>query len=231
MTYSTAHYYLTYGGSQYGTREIWQTGLRFAPSLENYNDPAELQNQLEDAISVDDCLTAAGDMIANPAGVMWSNAIKVSWAKVAVITEAGKYYADPKVAQSSGRPGSAGSFGHPAQLAVAVSHWSGENLGHANHGRAYLPAPHTMIQSVSVLDGLATVEQADGLKDLYATFVNRVAGEISTIIIATDPVIMSTIGTGQHKEITSIGVGRVIDTIRKRRNGLDEMTTYRDLNP
>jgi hypothetical protein len=228
VAYDRAHYYLTFGGQLYGAQEVWQTGLRFVKDPAS-PDPSDLLEALT-AISVSDILQDAVTLMTDGLTVLWGSFMTVYWAKLAVILPDGKYAGDAKLATIPPEAGGAGAFADPPQLAACVSLWSGTNLGKANHGRSYLPVPHTWITSLSITEPRVSVAQATGLRDAYKTFVNAAQGEISTVVGGTFyPAIMNNQGAGVTKPVLHIGAGRVIDTIRARRNHLDEATAYAPL--
>jgi len=66
------------------------------------------------------------------------------------------------------------------------------------------------------------------LRDAIKEWLGHVAGEVSTVPLATFPAIMSSLGTGTTKPIQHISTGRVIDTMRSRRQALEEDPTWTD---
>ncbi len=219
MTYDRAHYYVTFGGG-FSSVETWQTGIRFAPVLGNpSNSESTLLNQLE-AISVLDILEDVTTVIRD--GIPpYASGVNVRWAKVAVINQAGHYAGDPKLAEQAPIGGAAGAGLPWVQLAWCVSLWSGENHGHANRGRMYMPMPNQIAPNILTgqVDPPSHVNSfRTGMKDM----IDAIRGEVATIAVDVRPAIMSKLGAGQTKTIKYVGVGPVIDTIRSRREALDD---------
>lgn len=226
MSYSRAHYYVTFGGTIGGSStvqasvEAWQSGCRFAPILGNpSNTVSTLLAQL-DSISVSDIL---GDVTAlvRTGTPPYSEAVKVGWAKVAVIDVDGHYAGDPKIAEQTPL-GGVGGQGMPwPQLAWCVSLWSGQNLGQANRGRMYLPCPNQI--SPDPLTGQITPpSHVNSFRTGVRAMLEAINGEVATVAVDVRPSIMSKIGAGATKTISFVGVGPVMDTMRSRREALDD---------
>lgn len=230
MSYDRPSFYLTFGGVLFpaaGNHEQWQTGVRFT------NGETHELGDYESAlgrISVSDILADCTNLIRNGMGKgpLWANTVTIDWAKLVVLDTNGHYATAPVVAEQTGVTGMAGSFAHPPQLAMAVSLWSGQTFGRANRGRMYLPAPHTSVISITVADPRINANEATYLRDAVSQWLHDVSGEVSTINLPTYPAIMSKLGTGSHRPVLKIGVGRVMDTMRSRRAQLDEATVYTD---
>lgn len=120
-------------------------------------------------------------------------------------------------------PGATGSF-YPPQLTLVASLRSSVERGPANRGRIYLP-PTTSAGTVAN-DGRTSVVNATN----QATAVRRLLVDLNAAINLWDgggsasPVagIASNVGAGTFRIISRVEVGRVVDTIRTRRNALDE---------
>jgi hypothetical protein len=147
----------------------------------------------------------------------------ITWAKLAVIGKDGKYAGDPKLQEQAPVKGIGGSAdGMPwVQLALCVSLWSGQNFGKANHGRQYWPMPAGVF--ANNVDGqIKPIETCRNLGISVRQMLGDVNGEISTVLVDTAPAIMSKIGAGTSKVVERVGVGGVLDTIRSRREALDD---------
>lgn len=231
MSYDRAHYYVTFGGPTYGGLEEWQTGIKFAQWGGPPNpDPGPLLGGLAH-ISVADILTRVTAFISADPGVHWGNAVAVSWAKVAVIKTDGEYAGDPILAEQVPVTGGYGAFGYAPQLAAVVSSWSGSNLGRANHGRNYLPVPHSWVNTTTVLEPRVTVAAAAALRDGWVNMVKSIEGEVDTIEANTAWCILSKLGAGTTKIVQQVGCGRVIDTMRSRRARLDDEAAFVGYTP
>lgn len=219
MSYDRESYYLTWGGTLFQA-EQWQCGMKHAGDLGSTITQGTL-----DTIEMADIWAALDTWFkSGSTGAQIGSGAKLAWVKLAVLDKEGQYKFEPKLYQ----PGSASippqTTVYPAQVAYVVSLWSGQKLGRANHGRFYVPVPSTIVGQNA--DGMLTQANADQMRTAAKTMINAVKGEISTITVPTSPFIMSKIGTGTSKLVSSIGVGRVLDTQRRRRSALNEGTVY-----
>lgn len=231
MAFTICHYYVSFGGPTFGGLEEWQTGVKFAPTNDAIgSDPGPLLAGLAH-ISVADILTAVTQFISADANVHWGNAVAVSWAKVAVLGVDGKYAGDPVLAEQAPVTGGYGAFGYAPQLAAVVSSWSGSNLGRANHGRNYLPVPHSWMTTTTALEPRVTLAAANALRDAWGTLMHTIEGEVDTIEANTRWAIMSKLGAGTTKTVEQVGCGRVIDTMRSRRARLDDEQAWVGWSP
>lgn len=113
---------------------------------------------------------------------------------------------------------------YPPQLSPAVSLRTAVERGLASKGRMYLPPVGSIGQLGA--DGRLAVGQAEDI----ATSVRRLAVELNTAMNTwggggtASPVIgiASSVGAGAFRIVNRIACGRVVDTIRSRRNALDE---------
>ncbi len=221
MTYNTASFYVTFGGPTFAGKEQWQTGLHFTPMVNPGPATEPLLDALDD-ISTDDILQDVTQLISAHGTVHWGNSVAVSWAKIAVLNTQGKYAGDPKASEQLPVVGGFSAQAVPPQLAAVVSQWSGSNLGRANHGRNYLPLPLTWYTSFTVNEPRVTAQAAADLRDAWIATVNDIQGEVDTASLKTQWSIMSSIDIGRTRPVAHVGCGRVIDTMRSRRESLDE---------
>lgn len=147
--------------------------------------------------------------------------------KIADIGPDGKYLEDPVVFTVAQGGASAPDFVDGVavtnvlpQSAIAVS-LTTDRRGPSGKGRFYLPMPAfgTFPQNgfkISVAD-------AEGLRGSAQTFLNDVANQPGLDVLGIRPVVAST--KGYNTAVTGVRVGRVIDTIRTRRNKLNEAYT------
>lgn len=220
MPYDRSHIHVTWGGPLASVEE-WSTGIRYAkmdPGVAGPNATHE-------------------DFLALPVSSLWTPVLawfnsgnggsgigalaQLSWLKAALIKTDGHYAEDAKfVSFAPITPGVTTQLS--PQDCYVVSLRSGQSLGDANYGRMYVPTP---TWGVGQNGGLITEVQAAGARTAARTMINALTGVFRTNSNdAFRPVIMSTKGTGKTKEITQIGVGRVMDTQRRRRNKLNEAT-------
>ena len=109
----------------------------------------------------------------------------------------------------------AGTIQLPPQCAVAVSLLTDNKRGLAHRGRFYLPA----IGQPTGPDGRLTTTRQSGLLTEAAALVaslNTALGPNFILGVTSDR------RTGAQNTVTSLAVGRVVDTIRSRRRSLEE---------
>lgn len=182
--------------------------------------------------AVTDTLLAAvgnfvGDWFNNPmtsgseTGIAITNQARLTSVKVNRIGTDGRYV-DPETKEHVFTTPPTGSLSStiPPQLTLAVTLRGANERQRAGRGRMY-PPPSSASSSVNT-DGRVGTSTAlshakgmlfllSGLNDVYLTAgVNAVAG------------IASHQGTGAFQAVSQVSVGRVVDTIRSRRNKLAE---------
>jgi hypothetical protein len=104
----------------------------------------------------------------------------------------------------------------PNQITLAATLATGYSRGPAHKGRFYLPMVAFQAQ---VADGLIATAAADAAQDVVSVWL--------TTCNAADPdyrvaVFSRKAGAPQHKLVTGIHIGRVLDTQRRRRRSLPE---------
>jgi hypothetical protein len=228
VTFAHNSLYLTMGGELLNGTEHWMTGFHFS----NLVDPGSIV--VTDAlkqIDVGDVYDAVAVFFttAGATGFTFPVFDSLDWVKVAPIGKDGKYLGDPIVHEKETRGvGTTLTYAIPPQLAVCVSLWSGSRLGKANHGRSYWPLPSNF-ERVDTTSGLLNITAVNLFRDEFLKMLHAVSGEISTLLYPTEPVIMSSLGSGTTKPIKRVGVGYAADTMRSRRRDLlDDVSNYVD---
>jgi hypothetical protein len=215
VPYARAFHRVTFIHQISGTDEIGLTGLDLtgdtAPTA-----PLAV-GQLNNIVGA-----YAAFLLKNIRGV-WANYSTLVAAKAALIGTDGHYLADP--VEATGVSQIAGSAtGIVPQATVVVSLRSGSVLGKGNYGRMYIP--HSG-QGASA-EPRMSVALAGGIADDAAVFVEAVNAVGATVAPAAQVRIMSqALPTPQARHVTEVGVGRVVDTQRRRRNALAEETALR----
>lgn len=157
----------------------------------------------------------------------WGNFSRATGLKVAALDTAGHYLTDPIVRDIvSPASGSATGLVFP-QDTVVVSLRSPSTFGEANRGRMYLP--HISINRVTATPFMNGTNIA-ACATAAQTFLNGVNDITNT---GSDPAviqIMSSKGAGTSKAVTSMAIGNVLDTQRRRRNRLTEQYTIRSVS-
>lgn len=207
MVYPATHKLVTFSGGLFtGTLERWSFGLRF------YNNPFVPPTQ------------SMVDAIAPLAVTFWDSAISVGLThgldliKLATIEPTGLYppgfspllhpFSPPEF------PPGVAANGLPGQISQVVSLRTNLPRGRAHAGRIYLPSTG---QSVGT-DGRWTAVFSTGVANAVKTLINGISG----ISGMGSPVVMSDLGAGAVEIVTGLRVGRVPDTVRRRRRQLVE---------
>lgn len=221
MSYDRQHVLMTWGGPL-ATTEQWSCGVRFAalpngdPAPPADVTPAEfllLSNQLDEVWARLVTWFQSGNT-----GAAVGALAQLSWCKLALIGEDGDYAAEPAAYETTPiNPPVTTQL--PPQCAYVVSLRSGLSLGRANHGRFYVPTP---TWAPGQNGGLATEVQATAARTAAKTMLRGVEADLQVQLTSIRLAIMSNLGLGQTKLVQEIGVGRVVDTQRRRRNKLNE---------
>lgn len=219
MPYNRTSLYLTFGGPYFQT-EQWQTGVHFASP-----ESTTFETLLPNGIDPDTIKTALETFIGAPYA-MWSDRSPITWHRLAVIGQDGLYIGEPVVEEYVPALTSSATTQLPPQVAWVGSMWSGGTVGRANYGRMYFPVPATAVPS----NGLLPTELQDGARAAFAQLLDNLTGAVQAAAGGTGlvPCIMSKEGAGTTKAVAKIGVGRVLDTQRRRRNALQESINWAD---
>lgn len=138
--------------------------------------------------------------------------------KIASIGTSGSYLFKPPHITEYNNPGAGTIIGNETpQTALCVS-LTTDIVGPRTRGRFYLPMPTV---PTSVEDGYRiSMASAQNVRDRVVTLIQDLnsetppAGRTLRVCIASS--------TGINTEVTGVRVGRVIDTVRTRRNDIDE---------
>jgi hypothetical protein len=115
--------------------------------------------------------------------------------------------------------GQASTGALPPQVSLCVT-TEAENRGPARYGRFYLPGLNVTLGSDL---RLSVAQQTDYLNKVV-TFTKAVADSIDVPLspVSTSMVNVSGVGTGTLQTVRNLKVGRVLDTVRRRRGAMDE---------
>lgn len=218
MSYPAPFHRIVMIGSLYA--DTWNTTLAMIPTGGGPL-PAVSDELLEDVA------LAIGDWFnnpfggASPTGVGIIDRVKLSSVKVNRIGADGKYM-DAETKEHVFPTPIAGSVsvGVAPQLTLAATLRGVNERARAGRGRMYIP-PSTACTAVAI-DGRITA--ADALS--HAKGFNYLLGMLDDVYLSAGvgavAGIASKVGTGAFQGVQQVSVGRVIDTIRSRRNKLDE---------
>lgn len=161
--------------------------------------------------------------LMDTADLFWGNYSFLVSAKVAALGTNGLYLTDAVEASAGASFSGTEATTGCAQNSVVLSLRSATTIGQANYGRMYLPhvaplrttaTPYIASSSVTAILAASKVF-LDAQNDAFNTGPEPAALSI-----------MSSLGTGSSKGVTRVGVGRVTDTQRRRRNKLQEQHQF-----
>lgn len=216
--YDRRHFRVTLEGTNATDQDIWTTGWRIAPS------PASepIINYPEMANSLLESVRGAAETFWGVMTTRIAPGTRLTSAKVAPVDENGRYIDNmDSVFYDWATPlRGTGSTIHPPQVSVVASLTTGTRRGNATHGRMYLPLTAIPVDkddfTISASNRQATANAVVGLLN---DSLNNIAD------ISLDPVVMSNIGSGTTRTITTVAVGSIPDTQRRRRNRFTEEYT------
>ena len=216
--YDRRHFKVTLEGTNATDEDIWTTGWRIAPSPASepiINYPAMANTLLES-------VTGAAETFWGALQARIARGTRLNSVKVAPVDEDGRYIdnMDSVVYDWETPLRGAGSSAHPPQVSVVASLTTGTRRGNATHGRMYLP-----LTAIAINSDDFTIDATN--RQLIANaVVGLLDDSLGTIADASlDPVVMSNIGSGTTRTITTVAVGSIPDTQRRRRNRFTEEYT------
>lgn len=145
-----------------------------------------------------------------------SNRCTLELIKLNLIGPDGRYVNQTTVQHDLPAPYPTGGFANtpPAQTSLAITLRTAAQRGPASRGRFYTPL------SAAPVDSSGYITTASRVTNLTAA-----VAFVDALNVALDPwrvAIMSDVGAGFARAVTRVEIGRVMDTIRSRRNKLTE---------
>jgi hypothetical protein len=139
--------------------------------------------------------------------------------KVAAIGADGKYLSDPYIKDYNVPGAESGGGSTPPQVSLAISLVTARR-GPSGKGRFYLPLPAWGVDSNSFL---IQEQNANDSRGSAVTLINDLNNQPGIDVLGLGVVVAST--KGYNTPVTGVRVGRVLDTVRTRRNKLQEQYT------
>lgn len=136
--------------------------------------------------------------------------------KLARILPTGLYAEEPLRSVLFARGGN-GAMTHPLQVAHAVSLGT-DRRGPSGQGRFYIPGS---VAPVNPDDALVSLAIATGVQLASFTLLNAL-NNVPGIDVPNTPAVTIASSKGFNSDVTTVRVGRALDTIRSRRNQLAE---------
>ena len=218
MSYSDSHIRLTFGG-QVSSEDVWSNGLALAVNTAGMAPTAFAALEPED---FDAAIRAA--YIGSGGIASYNN---LTYIKLALIGTDGKYLEDAKIYDYPAPVTGTINYAMPPQDSVVVSLLTAAKRGLANRGRIYLPSGFADVGN----NGKVTTANQTSIANRFVTFINAVNGVGTSTGANTVASIVSGVGAGAIRNITSIEVGNLMDSQRRRRNRLTETYVAADLTP
>jgi hypothetical protein len=216
--YSAGHYIAAFLFDVSGTDEIAQTTLKFGPAAPQ---PSHEVPDVDFAHDVSDIFVT----FLTQAPIRRATYSRYLGCKLAYVTSTGLYEEDAATYELPS-PLAGNQDGVAPQLTMALSLRSGSGLGKGNYGRMYLPHCGQGTGSTPYFDGnratiaSAAVTMLTSVNLRAAAAVTGGAARIYAALAEQPP---------SAKPILQVGVGRVTDTQRRRRNALTEEYVFASL--
>jgi hypothetical protein len=215
---------ITFGGGLPGG-EAWSCGLRATAATGT--DAAS--DALVADVDVDQLLADNNASVRHDIVQWWSDPqmflpqdVTLGWVKINKIGRNGRYLEDQTheaVFPALGGT-SLSNARYPNQVALAVTLETGYQRGPAHQGRIYLPRPAVPLGS----DGRISAGDAVQIAGRTNLLINNINAHLPGAGLDGIVVCVMSRLTGRQAQraVTHTSVGRVFDTIRRRRNGLLE---------
>lgn len=163
-------------------------------------------------------------------GIGISSAAKLTSIKLNRINTAGHYQdAEAKEYIYPGAIAGTGTAGVPPQLSLVVSLRGAAPRSHGGKGRMYFPPTTGTNTGLDSATGQITVALATNHANGIASLLTSIASAYVSAGITAVPGIASAAGAGAFQAVDYVHVGRVVDTMRSRRNKLLEAPVIVDV--
>ena len=221
-TYSEPFMKLTFGGTQAGGQDIWNCGINL--SIQNdelvpvlpTNAVSAFENYIEDIDS--DIVDIFSNYIGN-SGMDIPASASLDYIKLAVIGTNGEYIVDAHTWEPADVNGGKAEAYVP-QVSLVMTLQSDKRTDPGKYGRFYLPT------SVPTGSGsyrpTGTARKAQLTANLLASLNRRVRGGLADVRVRPAAVTSASNFSGSYRPFTSVKVGNVFDTQRRRRNKIGE---------
>lgn len=222
MAYAHKVCRVTFSGTMWNGQEEWSTGLFLGQKDADSDTPTQ---------TAADQIAASFETLFSAGNMQISNAYTFDKVKLASFDANGHtvldevVYAAPVGGSVTG--GSTTNF-HPSQCALVVTLKSARPRGLAAKGRMYLPGTCAEVRP----DGRIMPTVANNMSGLLKTFFDSLNGNVSLpgrLILAAKGTGLLPALTAQNDNVSTIALGDIIDTQRRRRNGLSEQYTLTNL--
>lgn len=209
------HWRVTLLGHISGGLDNWSCSFSTAPVV-----GGSTQSDLEAAAALIN--THFDNDLWTPHNSRWSPSVTFDGTRISVIEDDGKVSVSGESIEATPIPGAAATGQTPPECAIVVSLRTA-TPGPRGRGRMYLPAPASgMLTSTGMLNAGIVGDAADGMQ----AFINHVNAETTM-----EPVGVASMVGGGVSTVTSIRVGNVMDSQRRRRSAIAEAYQARGITP
>jgi hypothetical protein len=207
--FDSSHLYVQWGGKLPGG-EQWSCGFRMWKSIGSTDtDAASVLAIVAPALSAFHTRATTHINAKALLSFVKCNAIDVNGHYIGAATH------ETTFADLPGGNTVANGTSFPNQVALAVTLQTGFSRGSAHQGRFYLPLPVHDVDATGLISAAAAADVDASLATLR-TAVNAGGGEQMVVMSRKS-------GAPGHRAVTGFGVGRVLDTQRRRRRSLQEL--------
>lgn len=222
-TYNEPFMKLTFGGTQAAGQDIWTCGINL--SIQNdelvpilpTNAVSAFESYIEDIDA--DIIDIFSNYIGNSAMDI-PTAASLDYIKLAVIGTDGQYIVDAHTWEPADVSGGK-SAAYIPQVSLVMTLQSDKRTDPGKYGRFYLP---TVVPSISGgYRPVRTQEKADLTANLLASLSRRVRGGLADVRVRPAAVTSASNFSGPYRPFTTVKVGNVFDTQRRRRNKIGEI--------
>jgi len=214
ITYADQSWKCTIQGSAWTGLEVWSTSFFMGGGGFGVTAPTQ---------AAVDAIATAWQTFFTATGSLVSNLFKTDVVKLAIIDEDGTTVPGSPVYHYYTTPisGASAASAWPPQCTLAATLTTAKPRGFGSKGRMYLPGMTTSIDSSGKIP---STNQAN-IANTFQTFMNTVIGhtDIPYPVIVNSREVAGIPGhAAAFFPVTGIKIGNVIDTQRRRRNGLVE---------
>lgn len=224
MPYASSSIYVTFRHTINATDEVAQTGLHISIPA-GWSEALALDALPLFGARADDLATAWSSNIWGESLFRLGNYGRFVGVKVAALGLAGQYLTD--AVELDVTPVAGGAADVAPQSSTVLSFRSGSSFGRANYGRMYVPYSQPALTGGSPYISGTNVPF---LAAAAAGFLNDVNAIAESEVTGARVCILSPIGAGTTKVVTTVGVDNVLDTQRRRSRQLQHTYTFEALD-
>lgn len=204
----------TFSGTSFGGQEIWSTSLYVG---------AEAADAIAPTQEGVDLIAAAWQTFFTAPLSKVSSVYSTTDVKGALINTDGKTDLDSVVHHSFGTPinGGTGDGPLPPQISLVTTLLSSASRGLASKGRMYLPGICVGINTSGHIVGGNLTPILENFKT-FINAINTTSDAGGTVILASFGRKPPLVGGGVNRSVTTVRMGDVYDTQRRRRNAFVE---------